>query len=95
MKTRQKYDLKRVKELVSIGEPDLRKTFKDVVLTACDKVCGKKSRRDEGDMWWWNEDVKDTMARQHFKSCAGSHQTKIRFNTNVQEIKREKLLLEL
>ena len=23
----------------------------------------KKSRRDRGDMWWWNEEVKDTIAR--------------------------------
>ena len=34
---------------------DLGKTFKDGVLKACDKVCGKKkSRRDQGGMWWWN-----------------------------------------
>ena len=27
--------------------------------------CGKKkSRRDREDMWWWNEEVKDTIARQ-------------------------------
>ena len=37
------------------------KTFKDGVLKACDEVCGKKSRRDRGDMWWWNEEVKDTI----------------------------------
>ena len=24
----------------------------------------KKSRRDQGDMWWWNEEVKDTIARK-------------------------------
>ena len=24
------------------------------------RVCGKqKSRRDRGDMWWWNEEVKN------------------------------------
>ena len=28
-------------------------------------MCGKKkSRRDQGDMWWWNEEVKDTIARK-------------------------------
>ena len=44
---------------------DLWKTFKDGVLKACDKVCGKmKSRRNRGDMWWWNEGVKDTTARK-------------------------------
>ena len=31
----------------------------------CDEVCGKrKSRRDRGDMWWWNEEVKNTIARK-------------------------------
>ena len=53
----------KVKELVSTDAPDLWKTFKVSVLKACDEVCGnKKSRRDQGDMWWWNEEVKDTIA---------------------------------
>ena len=56
---------KRVKELVSTYAPNLWKTFKDVVLKECDKLCGKKkSRRDQGDMWWWNEEVKDTIIRK-------------------------------
>ena len=56
---------KRVKELVSANMSDLWKTFKDCVLKACDKACGKKkSRKDRGDMWWWNEEVKDTIARK-------------------------------
>ena len=56
---------KRVKELVNADAPDLWKTFKDGVLKACDEVCGKKkSRRDQGDIWWWNEEVKDTIARK-------------------------------
>ena len=43
--------------------PDLWITFKDGVLKACDKMCGtKKSRRDRGDMWCWNEKGKDTIA---------------------------------
>ena len=30
-----------------------------------EEVCGKKkSSRDQGDMWWWNEEVKDTIARK-------------------------------
>ena len=38
----------RVKEVVSTDAPDLWKTFKDGVLMACDKLCGKKkSRRDQ------------------------------------------------
>ena len=55
---------KRVKELVSTNAPDLWKAFKDGVLKVCDEVCKKKSWRDRGDMWWWNEDIKDTTARK-------------------------------
>ena len=56
---------KRVKELVSTDAPDLWKTFRDGVLKACDDLCGKKkSRRDQRDMWWWNEEVKDTITRK-------------------------------
>ena len=56
---------KRVKELVSTDASDLWKTFKDGVLKAFDKVCGKKkSRRDQRDMWWWNEEVKNTITRK-------------------------------
>ena len=41
------------------------KTFKDGILKACDEVCGKKkSRRDRGHMWWWNEEVKNIIARK-------------------------------
>ena len=54
-----------MKELVSTDPPDLWKTFKDGVLKASDEVCGKKkSRRDQGDMWWWNKEVKDTIAKK-------------------------------
>ena len=55
---------KRVKELVRTDAPDLWKTFRDGVLKACDELCGKKSRRDQEDMWWWNEEVKDTIIRK-------------------------------
>ena len=44
---------------------DLWETFNDGVLKACDEVCGKKkSRRDQGDVLWWNEEVKDTITRK-------------------------------
>ena len=50
---------------MSADAPDLWKTFKDGVLKACDELCGKeKSRRDQGDMWWWSEEVKDTITRK-------------------------------
>ena len=45
--TRVRFE-KRVKEHVSTDAPDLWKTFRDGVLKACDEVCGKKSRRDQG-----------------------------------------------
>ena len=39
--------------------------FWDGVLKACDELCGKKkSRRDQGDMWWWNKEVKNTITRK-------------------------------
>ena len=63
-RTRVRFE-KGVKELVNADAPDLWKTFKDGVLKACDEVCGKKkSGRDQGDMWWWNEEGKDTIARK-------------------------------
>ena len=49
---------------ISTDAFDLWKTFKYGVLKACDEVCGKKFRRDREDMWWWNEGVKDTIARK-------------------------------
>ena len=53
---------KKVKELVSTDAPDLWKTSKDGVVKACDEVCGKKkSRRDRGDLWGWNEEVKESI----------------------------------
>ena len=62
--TRVRFE-KRVKELVSTDAPDLWKTCRDGVLKACDELCGKKkSRRDQGDMWWWNEEAKDTITRK-------------------------------
>ena len=54
-----------MKELVDTKEPDLWKTFKDGILNACDELCGKNtSRRDRGDKWWWNEEVKNAVARK-------------------------------
>ena len=31
---------------------------------ACEDVCGMKgSRRNKGDMWWWNEEVMEAISR--------------------------------
>ena len=55
----------RVGKLVSADAPDLWKCFKEGVLKTCDEVCGKKKgRRDQGDTRWWNEDVKEAIARK-------------------------------
>ena len=53
-----------LRELVSADSPDLWKCFREGVLKACGKVCGKKKgRTDRGDTWWWNEDVEGVIAR--------------------------------
>ena len=43
------------------------------MLKACCEVCGKKKgRRDQGDTWWWNEVVKEAIARKkdvHKEMC--------------------------
>ena len=55
----------RVGELVSTDTPDLWKCFMEGVLKAYDEVCGKKKgRRDQGDTWWWNQDVKEAITRK-------------------------------
>ena len=55
----------RVGELVSTDAPDLWGCFQTGVLQACDETCGKtKGRRDRGDTWWWNEEVKEAIARK-------------------------------
>ena len=44
---------------------DLWKCFKEGVLKACDEACGKKKgRRDQGDTWCRNKDVKEAIARK-------------------------------
>ena len=55
----------RVRELVSVDAPDLWQNFKEGILRACDEVCGKrKGRRDQGNTWWWNEEVKEAIVNK-------------------------------
>ena len=62
--TRVRFE-RRVGELVNVDDPDLWNCFKKGVLKACDEVCGKKKgRRDQGGTWWWNEEVKEAIARK-------------------------------
>ena len=58
MKIRKQF-FEKVIKLVDVGAANLWGNFKDGVLNACDEVCGKKSRRSNGDTWWWNEEVKE------------------------------------
>ena len=52
----------RVKESVDVDAPNLWNTFKNRMLQACDEACGKKKgRRNHGDTWWWNEEIKKTI----------------------------------
>ena len=49
----------RIKKLVDFDAPNLWNTFKNSMLQACDEACGKKKgRRNHGNTWWWNEEVK-------------------------------------
>ena len=59
MKTRFQ---ERGKKLVDANAPNLWNTFKNGMLQACDEVCGKKKgRKNHGNTWWWNEEVKKTI----------------------------------
>ena len=45
---------------------DLWESYKNGVLKACDDLCGKtKGRRDQGNTWWWNEQVKEAIDRKN------------------------------
>ena len=50
---------------MDIDSKDLWGSYKNGVLKACDELCGKtKARGDQGNTWWWNEQVKDAMDRK-------------------------------
>ena len=83
----------RVGELVNADAPDLRKCFKEGVLKACDEVCGKKKgKRDQGDTWLWNEDVKEAIARKkdaHKEMCkSGTEVNKARYKNMKNRAKK-------
>ena len=55
----------RVQDSVDMEAPDLWKSFKDGVLNACDELCGKRVlRREGGNTWWWNAEVKEAITRK-------------------------------
>ena len=56
---------RRVEELVDVETTNLWESFRDGVLTACDELCGKKKvRKNGGNKWWWNEEVRNAIARK-------------------------------
>ena len=51
--------------LVDTEAVDLWESYKNEVLKACDELRGKtKGRRDQGNTWWWNEQVKEAIDRK-------------------------------
>lgn len=90
--TRVRFE-ERVGELVNMDAPDLWKCFKEGLLKACDEVCGKKKgRRDQGDTWWWNEEVKEAIARKkdaRNEMCkSGTEANKIRYKNMKNRAKK-------
>ena len=62
---------RKVEELVDVETTKLRESFRHGVLKACDELCGtKKVRKNERNKWWWNEEVRNAIARKKeaFKS---------------------------
>ena len=52
-------------EVVDTEAMDLWESYKNGVLKACDELCGKtKGGRDQGNTWWWNEQVKEAIDRK-------------------------------
>ena len=77
-----------VGEFVSADAPDLWKCFREGILKAFDEVCGKmKGRRDQGDTWWWNKDVKEAIVR---KKHAHKEMCKSRTKANKARCKNTK-----
>ena len=70
--------------------PDLWKTFKDRALKTCDEMRGrKKTRRDRGNMWWWNEKVKDTIAKKKAISIKQCRFPSEKYNTQYKRIRNQ------
>ena len=52
---------------------------------ACDEVCGKKrGKRNKGDTWWWNKEVKEAVSRKkeaHKSKCQNSTENNSRYKS--------------
>ena len=63
------------------------------MLKACDEVCGKKKgRRDQGDTWWWNEDMKKGIVKKkdvHKEMCkSGTEVNKVRYKSMKNQARK-------
>ena len=78
----------RVRELVDVDAPNLWNTFKYSMLQACDEVHRKKKgRKNHGDTWWWNEEVKEAIQHKKvaYKMCKNrSEENKAKYNIKNQ-----------
>ena len=56
---------RRVEELVDVETTNLWESFRAGILTACNEPCGKKKvRKNGGNKWWWNGEVRNAIARK-------------------------------
>ena len=90
--TRARFE-ERVGELLRADALDLWKCLREGMLKAFDEVCGKtKGRRDQGDTWWWNKDVKEAIARKkdvHKEMCkSGTEANKARYKNMKNRAKK-------
>ena len=82
-----------VKELVDVDEPNLWNTFKNCTSQACAEVCGKKKgRRNHGDSWWWNKEMKEAIRQKkkgYKKMCKNrSEENKTSFKNIKNQTKK-------
>ena len=84
---------RRVEELADVKTTNLLKFFIDGVVKACDELCGKKKvRKTGGNKWWWNEKVRNAIARKKeaFKTFCktGSEKHKISYRKMRNQTKK-------
>lgn len=90
--TRKKFEA-RVGELVETDASDLWGCYKEGLLQACDEICGKKKgRRDRRDTGWWNEEVKEAIARKKeaYKEMRknGTEESKVKYKRLKKQAKK-------
>ena len=83
----------RVVEFVEIASMDLRGSYKNGVLQACDELCGEtKGWEDRRNIWWWNEQVRDAIDRKKkaFKLWCTNRSMERKIIIRRPEMKRRK-----